>query len=64
MSEFNKGILVSVALLSRMHGLGIELYDLLNDCGLKDADCAELDEFDKIQLRKLNKQEGLQLKGL
>jgi len=64
MSEFQEGALVTIGILFRIHGSGVECKDLIREMSLYDVDCSKLDVFDKENLKALNDYENLGLKGL
>jgi hypothetical protein len=52
MNEFTHGALMAVSLLIATHDQPVMAADVLNALSLHDADCSELDEYDKRNLRK------------
>ncbi len=61
---FDQGFMAAVADIVRMHDQPTIAANVLIGSGLDEADCTHIDEFDKIELRKLNESEGLTLQGL
>ncbi|MVF24221.1 hypothetical protein EVC37_21820 [Methylocaldum sp. BRCS4] len=52
-SEFNQGVLMAVSLIVATHDLPTVAADVLNEMGLYNADCTELSDFDKENLRRV-----------
>ena len=53
MTEFEEGALVAVSLIVATHDQPVVAADVLNALGLHNADCSSLDEYDKVNLRKV-----------
>ena len=51
MKQFDEGILFACALMNRLHDEPTIAGDTILECGLKDADCSKMDEFEKEELR-------------
>jgi hypothetical protein len=65
LGEFEHGALMAVSLLIATHGETVAAADVLNEMGLQTADCSELDDYDKANLRKVQGARGrIKLKGL
>lgn len=63
-TEFEKGILYSAGIIDATHDVSTIARNLLEQAGLHDADCSEMDEYDKGNLRVLAQKEWLELRGL
>ena len=63
-ASFDDGVIIAAAALVRAHDQPTMAADILRECGLTEHDCSHLEEFDKADLRKINRGEGLALKGL
>lgn len=65
-SEFEQGILTAAGLLVKLHDLPGPAADVLLSTGLGEADCSQLDDFDKENLRKIQgeRKGKINLKGL
>jgi len=66
LSEFQQGALVAVSLLIGLHDQPVAAADVVSEMGLSDADCAELDDYDKNNLKKIQGERGgtIKLRGL
>lgn len=62
--DFNAGIMVAASILVSMHNDTILAADIIREAGLSDFDCSGLDEYDLINLRKVNERQGMDLRGL
>lgn len=62
--SFDDGILIAAATLMETHDQPGMAADIIKAIGLAEYDCSHLDEFDKKQLRKINIERGMRLKGL
>ena len=66
MSGIEKGMLIAVSILLACHDQPSMAADVLNELGLHNADCSQLDDFDKENLTKVQGAKGgrIQLRGL
>lgn len=66
MKEFNRGALVAIGLVMRLHDQPVIAAEVLREMGLLNADCADLDDYDKENLRPLRRelQGAVKLRGL
>ncbi len=64
LSEFDHGILYAAAIVQATAGQPVIAADILREAGLANADCAELDDYDKEHLRVVNKEYGINLRNL
>lgn len=64
LDEWGQGVMYAVAILMATADQPVDAAGILNEAGLLDADCSELDDFERKWLRKLRDGEGLPLKGL
>lgn len=65
-TDFDRGVLVAASLIVFTHGMTEVAADVLLEAGLTVADCSELTEFDKRNLRKVQtaRKGQLALRGL
>jgi hypothetical protein len=61
---FSEGVLYAAALFNRLNDQPHMCAELLKEAGLDIWDCTDLDEFEKEHLRIINKEKGMDLKGL
>lgn len=61
---FCEGVLYAAALLNRLHDQPSISAEILKEAGIENWDCSGLEEFEKTQLRIINKEKGMKLKGL
>lgn len=64
LSEFEQGVLYSASVLVAMHDEPVAAATILREAGLMNADCSGLDDFDKNNLRKIQGEKGIALRGL
>ncbi|HCE7248666.1 TPA: hypothetical protein NHR53_006674 [Pseudomonas aeruginosa] len=64
LTEFQHGVLYTAAQVQRLHDESVVAADLLKQAGLAQADCSELDAYDKESLREVNTVSGMALTGL
>lgn len=66
MTEFEEGALVALSVLNASHDQPSMCADVINSMGLTSADCSNLDDFDKVNLRLIMAQSGglITFKGL
>lgn len=53
MTEFERGVLLAVSVLLATHEQLVAAADVLNELGLCEADCSDLSDYDKGNLRKV-----------
>lgn len=58
LTEFEVGALVAVSTLISCYDEITVAANILNELGMKDADCSSLDDYDKEQLRKIQGEMG------
>lgn len=58
MDEWEKGVLMAASMLVAAHDQPGMAADVINELGLSNADCSCLDEYDKVNLRKINRERG------
>lgn len=64
-AAFEKGALVALGLLNRIHDKPDMVSDVIRELGLEGRDCRDLDDFDKLNLRKVvDEGRGVSLLGL
>lgn len=64
-AAWREGVLMAASVLMATHDQPTMAADVLNELGLSGSDCGALDEFDKRNLRKIQKDRpGLKLRGL
>ncbi|MDO8728515.1 MAG: hypothetical protein Q7K26_01340 [bacterium] len=64
LTEFAKGILFAAAIVQATSRTPVIAADILREAGLTHANCAELDDYDKENLRIVNKERGINLQNL
>ncbi len=66
MDDYERGALMAISLIVRMHDVPVVAADVLNGMGLTTIDCSDLDEFDRAPLRKVQGMLGghIKLRGL
>jgi hypothetical protein len=64
MTEFDQGVLYAAGVLLHLHDEPTLAATIIREAGLGNADCSELDDFDKINLRKVRDEKGMELRGL
>jgi hypothetical protein len=66
MTDFESGALIAVSVLVATHGQLVAAADVLNEMGLHNADCSDLSDYDKSNLRKVHGElrGKIQLRGL
>jgi len=64
MTEFEKGVMYAASVLLHMHDEPVQAATIIREAGLEDADCSELDDFEKINLRKILNEKCIALRGL
>ena len=62
-SEFDQGVLYAAGIIAYYFGEPTHAADLLKEASLTDANVSGMDDFDKKNLRILNKEKGISLKG-
>ena len=62
--KFNEGVLDAASILVATHDQPTMAATILREAGLQDADCSSMDEFDKVNLRKIQGENGIALRGL
>lgn len=63
-TRFEIGVLFAAATLVDDHDQPGMAADIISAAGLQDCDCSKLDDMDKVNLRKINEERGMQLQGL
>lgn len=63
---FEQGVLMAASVLVSLHDQPGMAADIVNEFGLREADCSKLDDFDKQNLRKIQglKHGSIKLRGL
>ncbi|ELO1556381.1 hypothetical protein [Aeromonas hydrophila] len=64
LDEWQQGVMYAVAQLMAVADQPVDAKEILKGAGLLDADCSELDDFERKWLRKLRDCEGVPLTGL
>jgi len=64
MREFDQGVLYAAGLLASYCDQPTEAAWLLREAGLYDADVSGMDDFDKHNLKKVQGEKGIKLKGI
>lgn len=64
LTDFEMGILTACGLIMATHDEPGIAADVIRETGLQDADCSDLDDFDKEYLKIIQEQERLNLTGL
>jgi len=66
LSEFERGALVAVGMIVRLHDQPLIAAEVLREMGLLNADCSALDDYDKQNLRQVRGelQGAVKLRGL
>lgn len=64
MKEFDRGVLISVGLIAYLHDQPMMAAEVLREMGLLNADCSELDDYDKRNLKLLKGERAVKLRGL
>jgi hypothetical protein len=64
LSDFGHGVLYAAAIVQATARMPTLAADILREAGLVNADCAELDDYDKQHLRVVNEETGMNLKNL
>ena len=63
MDEWTRGALMAVSVQLGLHDQTVIAADTLINLGLGTADCSELDDYDKANLRKLKIESRVKLRG-
>ncbi|HBG30762.1 MAG TPA: hypothetical protein DDW98_09055 [Gammaproteobacteria bacterium] len=64
LTEFDRGALMAVSVLLGTHDQPTIAADVLGEMGLERADCSDLTEYDKRNLRIVQGERGIRLRGL
>ena len=65
MNQWEQGVLMAASVLIACHDQPTMAADVLHELGLSNADCSDLDDFDKENLRKAQGERGkIKLRGL
>lgn len=64
MNKFDQGVLYAAALLVRLHDAPVLSAAIIKEAGLGEADCKDLDDFEKEILHKLKGEKGINFRGL
>lgn len=64
LSEWEQGVLMAVSILIATHDQGVAGAGVLSELGLSNADCSQLDDYDKRNLAKVQGELGGQIKLL
>lgn len=64
MTQFEEGVLYAASIVIAMHDEPTMAATILREAGLANADCNDLDDYDKASLRKLREEPGIALRGL
>lgn len=64
LDPWSEGVLMAASVLVATHDQPTEAATILKELGLADADCSQLDDFDKESLRKVIHERGITLRGL
>lgn len=64
LTDFDQGVLYAAGLLAGYCDHPTEAAWLLREAGLGKADVSGLDDFDKINLKKVQVEKGIKLQGL
>ena len=64
LNPWSEGVLMAASVLVATHDEPTLAATILKELGLSDADCSQLDDFDKESLRKLMTERGITLRGL
>lgn len=64
--EWEEGVLMAASVLQSLYDEPTTAATIIRELGLTSADCSELDDFDKENLRKIQEQSGgrLSLRGI
>ena len=62
--SFEIGIMFAAASLNRNHDQPGMAAEIIIDAGLERYNCKNLDDMEKEELRKINGERGIQLRGL
>lgn len=64
LSDMEEGALMAVSILIALHDQPGMAADVVNELGLAAADCSQLDDYDKQNLKKIQGERGVHLRGL
>lgn len=64
LSDFEHGVLYAAAIVQATAFTPTIAADILREAGLTNADCALLDDYEKLHLRVVNEETGINLKNL
>lgn len=66
LNDWEEGVMMAASVLISTHDFCVAAADIVKELGLTQADCSELDEFDKENLRKIQGELGgvIKLRGL
>lgn len=66
MDEWQRGVLTAVSVMLACHDQPVIAADILHEMGMASADCSELEEHDKRNLRRVRGERGgrIKLRGL
>lgn len=64
MTEFQLGVLYAASVVVAMHDAPVIAATIVSEAGLGNADCSGLDDFEKKNLRKIQGETGIALRGL
>lgn len=64
MTEFEQGVLYAAGILTALHDQPTLAASIVIEAGLSGVDCGGMPEYDRVNLRLLNEQSGIDLKGL
>ena len=62
MNEWEQGVLMALSVLNATHDAPSMCADVLNELGIDEIDCRQLDDFDKTNLRLIVEASGNELK--
>lgn len=64
MTEFEHGVLYAAAVVIAVHDQPVIAATIVREAGLSDADCSDMDDFEKHHLRVIQGENGIALRGL
>lgn len=64
LTDTEQGALMAVSILISIHDQPSMAADVVNELGLAHADCSQLDDFDKQNLKKIQGERGVRLHGI
>ena len=63
-SSFNYGIMIAASNIVALHDQPVIAADIIKEAGLANFNCKEMSEYDKENLKVVNKEKGMTLRGL